>query len=634
MMNASLINATAYDDLVSDAAKQPSSSIPKPHVFSANQELFQYLEDYTVADDECPEFAVGIYGDWGIGKTFFIQKWLKYRHLSHCYLSLFGISSLDEIEEAIFKTEHPILSSPAMKASLEVASVFSKNQIAQKFPKLLATLTDEVKNLTNNLQQQSAGVPPSPCGRPLLIFDDVERTSLPYPILFGYLSTLLQCRGYKIVLLYNRNKLANICNKQLKELNKDKTFFQSFGDLFQKAVGIEFAFQGDFEDALQTIFTHHSELLDQKLFKSIVRTNGNNLRQVKQALWQFKYRWPAADQLPVQLSLEQKRSVFSLYLAAHCAHPQLSAKQISSFAERLATGKNSNFYDQFAADIPPDFDCPLSPILIATLVDSKTPRVELCQQITEFLQAAQEDMPAWRTLMNCHFISEAQLDKAVATILSRLKSTTHLEVGELLHVDGLADTLKNHFYITEDTRLEIHELVDDQLQRVFDKNPEELTLLTNADLGFTSWKGYALPDTTRILNLRKRYQDLLQAQRTADLAKELSSPSPDLNRIRELIQQKKPPLSQALCEQNTANFVRLLSQWDACAENTAFVEFFLKEMRHQNLDAKTFLDHVLTQITSPSEPGFALGRFHLMENHLKRTLSKLYPHNRTEPEAQ
>ena len=206
-MASSLSRSSLYDDMISDAAKQPSSSTPQPHVFSTNQELFQYLEDYTAVDNECPEFAVGIFGDWGIGKTFFIREWLKYRHLNHCYLSLFGISSIDSIEEAIFKAEHPILSSPAMKVSLEAVSVFSKNQIAQKFPKLLVTLTDEVKKFSNNLQQQSEGDIHSSASLPLLVFDDVERTSLPYPLLFGYLSTLLQCRGYKIVLLYNRDKL-------------------------------------------------------------------------------------------------------------------------------------------------------------------------------------------------------------------------------------------------------------------------------------------------------------------------------------------------------------------------------------------------------------------------------------------
>lgn len=614
--------------MISDAAKQPSSSMPRPHVFSANQELFQYLEDYTAADKECPEFAVGIYGDWGIGKTFFIREWLRHRPISHCYLSLFGISSIDSIEEAIFKTEHPILSSPAMKTSLEVVSVFSKNQIAQKFPSLFASLNDEFKKLSNNLRQQSNGEPCSSVNHPLLVFDDVERTSLPYPILFGYLSTLLQCRGYKIVLLYNRDKLANICDKQLEALNKDNTFYQSFSDLLQKAVGIEFAFQGDFEDALQSIFTHHPELLDPRLFKSIVKTTGNNLRQVKQALWQFKYRWPAADQLSVQLSPEQKRSIFSLYLAAHCAYPQLSSDQISSFVTRLSINKSQNFYDQYATVISSDFDCPLSPDLLTALVRSDMSRDELRKQINSFL-AAQEDKPAWRTLMDCHFISKNQLDTAVATVFSRLESAIRLEVGELLHIDGLADILKKHFYITEGANHKIHVLVDGRLQRLFDEDPENLILLTEAELDFTPWGGYALPNTERIRALRKQYQDLLQAQHTADLTKELSSPSPNFSRIRDLIQKRKPPLSQKLCEQNTKHFVRLLSDWDAYANNTTFAEFFLKEMYRQQLDAQAFLDNILKQITPPSDPGFALGRFRLMKNHLTSTLKELYPQDHT-----
>lgn len=114
------------------SADTPENNTPagkEPHILTVNKELSQYLDNYVVADKECPEFAVGIYGDWGIGKTFFIQEWLEYHSISHCYLSLFGISSTDDIEKAIFKTEHPVLSSPALQATLEVASVLTQNNV-------------------------------------------------------------------------------------------------------------------------------------------------------------------------------------------------------------------------------------------------------------------------------------------------------------------------------------------------------------------------------------------------------------------------------------------------------------------------------------------------------------------------
>lgn len=621
MMTSSLIEFSPYDDRISDVAKQPSSSAPQPHVFSVNQELFQYLENYTTADNECPEFAVGIYGDWGIGKTFFIREWLKYHHLSHCYLSLFGISSIDSIEEAIFKTEHPILSSPAVKASLEVASVFSKNQIAQKFPKLLVTLTDEVKKLSNNLQQQSEGVSPSPCARPLLVFDDVERTSLPYPILFGYLSTLLQCRGYKIVLLYNRDKLANICEKQLESLNKDNTFYQSFGDLLQKAVGIEFAFQGDFRDALQTIFANHSELLstELELYQCIVEKTGHNLRQVKQALWRFKYRWPSAVLLPQ----EQKQAVFTLYLAASCEFPLLHADDISPFMQRIAIEHKCNFYDKYASVIPSDFACPLSPDLMTMLVCPDTPRENLLRQINIFLQAAKEGTPAWRTLMNYHFISENQFTQALSDIHSRLASPLHLKAGELLHIIELAGRLQVDFYLSEKQSAELIALASNRLQILFEESPENLSVLDEPDFRQCTWGGYGFSPSPQVEALYRHYRHLFQEKQEISLTAALSSVPPNINMARKLILNKKPLLSSYLCEANKANFINMLSTPDTCTEGTMFAEFFMKEMQLQRLDAKLFFSDILNEILPPTENRFAQARFKLMKEHLTRQLSLL-----------
>lgn len=620
-MASFLTRSSLYDDMISDAAKQPSSSTPQPHVFSANQELFQYLENYTAADNECPEFAVGIFGDWGIGKTFFIREWLKYRHLNHCYLSLFGISSIDSIEEAIFKTEHPILSSPAMKVSLEAVSVFSKNQIARKFPKLLVTLTDEVKKFSNNLQQQSEGDIHSSASLPLLVFDDVERTSLPYPLLFGYLSTLLQCRGYKIVLLYNWDKLDNICNKQLEALNEDNTFFQSFNDLLQKAVGIEFAFQGDFEDALQKIFAHHPELLPRNLefYQSIVEKTGNNLRQVKQALWRFKYRWPSEIRLPQ----EQKRTIFTLYLAASCEFPLLHADDISPFMQRISIEHKRNFYDKYASIIPSDFACPLSPDLMTMLVCPDTPREYLFQQIEDFFLTEKKGIPAWRTLMDYNFITQEQFDKAVADIVSQLKSSQPQEVGELLHIAELADRLKNAQYITEEKLSELLSLTDSKLEHLFAENPENLAFLATAAPNFLTWGGYSFSSTEHVLALHQKYNNLLFEKRADRLTESLSATSVNFEDIRDTILQEELPLSQKLCDRNVNNFVQLLSQPDASAENARFAVFFMKAMQRQQLNAKAYFTNVLNQIQPPKNDRFALARYQLMKKTLTIALESL-----------
>lgn len=611
----------APDSDFTDTPENNLSAGKKPHILTVNKKLSEYLDNYVATNNECPEFAVGIYGDWGIGKTFFIQEWLEYHNINHCYLSLFGISSTDDIEKAIFKTEHPILSSPALQATLEVASVLTQNNgLSEKFPPLLNALNGELKKLNDNLPQHVETLSNKTCSRPILVFDDIERTSLPYPVLFGYLSMLSQSRHYKIILLYNRDKLAQIYNKQRRALNRNKTFFQSFQDLFQKSVGIEFLFKGDFEDALQTIFAQHTELLNTSLFIEIIQQTGNNLRRVKQTLWQFKNCW-AYDSL---FSSEQKQAIFSVYLATSCTFFDPTIDQITQFAARLSTSREPNFYSQY--NIPSNFECPLSPHLIALLIKQNTEQNDLHRQIREFVAATnnKEDF-AWRTLMNSHFINKNQLYEAIKIIRSRLKSSEHQEVGELLHIVGLSERLKNELYIDEDTAYEMRKLVSAKLQAIFDKDPESLSFLTESDLNHLSWGGYGIPNTKTIRVLHDKFLSLLQNKRTDNFTAALSSNSPNFEQIRDLIQNKKISISKKLCEKNISNFVRLLSQWDTCAQNLMFAEFFMKEMQHQHMDAKAFFSDILNKIKSPSDQGFDRGRYLFVQEHLKYTLMKLYP---------
>ena len=602
----------------------------KPHILIANKELSQYLVNYAAADKECPEFAVGIYGDWGIGKTFFIQEWLEYHSISHCYLSLFGISSTDDIEKAIFKTEHPILSSPALQATLEVASVLSQNNgLSEKFPPLLNALNGEIKKLNDNIPQHTQAMSNTTCSRPLLVFDDIERTSLPYPVLFGYLSMLLQSRHYKIVLLYNRDKLAKICKNQLRNNYKNNTFYQSFHDLLQKAVGVELPFKGDFDDALETIFAQHSNLLNSKLFKEILTRTGNNLRQVKQALWRFKHRWPTS----IRLSDNRQRSIFSVYLAATCTFPTLPFKQISLFATQLSIDKKPGFYDQYNTVIPSDFDCPLSPDLIASLVCLDITQEELCQKIHDFLHAAEAGTPAWRTLMSYNYITKDQFEQALFTVFSQLESTHELEVGELLHIVELADLLHTAQYISKEQSTKLLSLTSNKLHCLFTKDPENLAFFAATDPNLLTWGGYSISLTKHVLSLHQQYKSLLLAKRADVLTATLSSSSVNFESIRDSILQGKLPLTQNLCDRNISNFIRLLSQPDAYAENTRFAVFFMKEMFRQQLDAKAYFSNILQQIKQPTKDNFALARYQLMQKTIANALKDMYPETLSSTEA-
>ena len=83
---------------------------------SPNAHIENFL-DYYCALPHSPEYAVMLKGPWGCGKTWFINRYrdkLREKGTKHLYISLHGISSFAEIDDAIFEQLHPLLSSKGM----------------------------------------------------------------------------------------------------------------------------------------------------------------------------------------------------------------------------------------------------------------------------------------------------------------------------------------------------------------------------------------------------------------------------------------------------------------------------------------------------------------------------------------
>ncbi|WP_230850203.1 P-loop NTPase fold protein, partial [Vibrio harveyi] len=61
-----------------------------------------------------PEYAFLLCGEWGVGKTYFIDKYIEKkngRDLRLIKISLFGLKNTSEINSNIFQKLHPVLGS-------------------------------------------------------------------------------------------------------------------------------------------------------------------------------------------------------------------------------------------------------------------------------------------------------------------------------------------------------------------------------------------------------------------------------------------------------------------------------------------------------------------------------------------
>jgi GTPase SAR1 family protein len=152
---------------------------------STNNHIEDYLNHYCNLD-YAPGFAVLIKGEWGAGKTWFINKYcdkLKGNNQKTLYTSLYGMSSIQDIDEAFFRLLHPIMSSRGVAITGKIAKALLKG-----------ALKIDLNNDNNADGSWSIQIPDidfpdlKDVDESILIFDDLERCSIELSILLGYVN--------------------------------------------------------------------------------------------------------------------------------------------------------------------------------------------------------------------------------------------------------------------------------------------------------------------------------------------------------------------------------------------------------------------------------------------------------------
>ncbi len=202
--------------------------LPTPHLFVTlaiaahriNQldHLEHYLRYYETL--EKPGYAVLVTGEWGIGKTTQVQNVLKtilneqcrdrQNPKEHAYVSLFGLSSIDEIDAEVVAQINPGAAwlAKAIPFGGSLAGVFKGGAATAALATKLAgpILRRELKNNDGRT----------------IVFDDLERSKLEPALLAGVLNRYIEHFGFRVILIAHDEKFAKEFNE-----NREKIVGQS-----------------------------------------------------------------------------------------------------------------------------------------------------------------------------------------------------------------------------------------------------------------------------------------------------------------------------------------------------------------------------------------------------------------------
>ena len=290
-----------------------------------NNQIFDFLNEY--AKLPSPQYAVLLRGKWGCGKTYFVKNWLaefdksnklpaneNSIELKPIYVSLFGMREISDIKSAIDRCVNPFFYTKAgkmLKIAGRIASkiIFKTELDIDKDGKSETSFSGALDSLSifeNDNKDEVKGVK-------FIVFDDLERCQIPMKQLLGFINYFVEHCDCHVVVVGEEKYLDD---KTLHDLLEFK----------EKIVGREFEIATDIHSALDT-FVNQTPKNDfvvghqEQIEKFFAMTECNNLRILRQALWDFsRFEESMTDFLGDSRYEDIMIHVLGTYIISYCEY--------------------------------------------------------------------------------------------------------------------------------------------------------------------------------------------------------------------------------------------------------------------------------------------------------------------------
>lgn len=174
-------------------------------------ELNNYIKHYL--EEDKTHTAIMLTGEWGSGKTYYIENelipFLQDGKKNKCVvISLYGLEDISEISKSIYmelRMKSVIKDSEMLTTGKIVVKTVIKN-VFGKFGIDTNMSDDDLQNVYSSVDLDGK----------LLIFEDLERSHIEIIKLLGYINNLVERDGVKVLLVANENE---ILNKQLETIS-------------------------------------------------------------------------------------------------------------------------------------------------------------------------------------------------------------------------------------------------------------------------------------------------------------------------------------------------------------------------------------------------------------------------------
>jgi hypothetical protein len=415
-----------------------------------------------------PKFAVLLTGKWGSGKSWFVNDVLKQKYGEHnkagenyLSISLYGMASFGDIENEFFRQMHPFLSSKGakfagklVKGLIKVSVNFDANGDGKSDGSLNAGVPSE--SLFGNTKPGNE--------RPI-IFDDVERCSIPIPLLLGYINQLVEQSDMHVILVANEEEIHNPSKLKKSAIDNGTSDAEEvaitpnseYQRIKEKLIGQTFKVMPMVENAFDSFYADLQEGTGKTIvaenadeIKKIYRaTKLENLRLLRYVLMEFcRFSQVLNDDL-----LKNKELIFELLTEYICYSMLLRSGEFhsdelelfdigGSFYKIAGIKKdNQDKTDTWRERLP--WINNFSPLISsdlwqAILSGGALPLVQIDQSLRNSRYFAEETSPNWVQLWHAHYqLNDDDFAKLLKLVIDEWDHKHYQHEGEVLHVFGM-----------------------------------------------------------------------------------------------------------------------------------------------------------------------------------------------------
>lgn len=407
-----------------------------------NNEILEFLNYYSnmVA---APQYAVMIKGRWGTGKTWFIENYIRRcadGETKVLYVSLYGLTEIQQIEDEFFRKLHPVLSS---KSAAFAGKLFSGL--------LKGTLKIDLNGDGKDEGTAAIGVPDikfpdylTNTNGFVLIFDDLERCSIQISALLGYINYFVEHDKRKVILVCNEESLLAVEDSS----NQDDE--KKYKKIKEKLIGKTFSIEPDFDAAIEKFLLDVNllsirELLNnqiENIKRVYVNADYKNLRHLRQAILDFSRLLEVVDpEFWKKEDLISHLLKFFLIYSFEIKSGSISDKDILLIKESLykssgVSGQQleDNLYRKLSAkygDINL-VDSLLSDLTWQSIFDTglfEKDKINL--EIRRSNYFSLDNQPLWFRLWNAHNSTDEQIEEIIEKVEQQLIKKEIKNIGEL-----------------------------------------------------------------------------------------------------------------------------------------------------------------------------------------------------------